>query len=140
MPPLDIPGFCYNEERRKYFKILPNHVLSLRSDFSNESAQRKGENDTGKQQTAYRIQRNLDTRVQPSRILIHALGGDVALKRELGEVPSSMSHCTSAWAQGLKKNEVAFARTGIKVFLHDEATGNLILATPVTGEGHEDEQ
>ena len=43
-PPRDIPGFYYDVEKKKYFKMQPNHIAPQGSKYSKESVQREAEN------------------------------------------------------------------------------------------------
>lgn len=43
MPVFNIPGFYFDEERRKYFKIQPSHLAPAGSKFTQESLKRQAE-------------------------------------------------------------------------------------------------
>jgi len=46
MPAAAIPGFYYDEAKKKYFKILPNHVAPTGAKYSVEAAKREEEEQT----------------------------------------------------------------------------------------------
>lgn len=85
---------------------------------------------------AVRVQRQLQSQIQHSRLLQDPLGGMIGLRRELGDTGAgSASAMHSVWARGLEKRSLftipdgshytgAFAQ--IPRFVSDEATGAII--------------
>lgn len=78
-----IPGYYYDEEKKKYFKIQANHVAPSGAKYSKANVNReKREHKRRKVNERYAEKRNAQT-VQPSRLLQHPLA-KAGLGRELG--------------------------------------------------------
>ena len=99
MPARQLPGFYYDEAKRKYFRIQPNHVAPAGSRYSQQSVQREA-----KEATPKKPEMKSD-RIQRSRIFNHPLGGGFNFKRETSfQQVGQLSDCRSAaWACGLTK-------------------------------------
>ncbi|KAI9883848.1 MAG: plasma membrane H+-ATPase [Watsoniomyces obsoletus] len=79
-PPGEIPGFYYDEEKKKYFKILRNHLAPPDAPYSRESIKQKAR-ETKRQKKTER-HNPPSTPIRPSPILHHPLGGAIGLLRE----------------------------------------------------------
>lgn len=81
MAPRDLPGFYYDEAKKKYFKILPNHVTPQDSKYSKDAFRKEAQSKLLQAEEKEYIQRHRQTRIQHSPILQYPLGGRVALLR-----------------------------------------------------------
>ena len=135
MPPA-LPGFHYDAEKKKYFKIQPNHVAAHGSarKYSKASLQKEAEERREQKRRKLFEQREKTTRLRRSRVLQSPLGGGWGLMRELGVVaePEGTGMVMRAWAQGLAGTKVAgfeCATDGASgAFVFDSATGVLTYA------------
>lgn len=132
MPTPSIPGYYYDAPKKKYFKILPNHVAPAGFKYSEESLKREaGDQVSRKRHKAYDLRR-LQTTIDLPRRRSHLLGGGVGLGREMGE---SFDGGRAAWAQLLVRRSLGTARGSSALFAYDDATGGLILAGTQVSEG-----
>ena len=139
MPPV-LPGFYYDAEKKKYFKIQANHVAALGSASKYSKAAVKKEAEEQREQKRRKLfeQRERKTRVKRSRVLESPLGGVWGITRELGVTKFESSTIMTAWAQGLQRKEVSNFRhrdgtSGIFVF--DTDVGVLTYAETLGGHG-----
>lgn len=79
-----IPGYYYDEDKKKYFKIQANHVAPPDAKYarSNVNVEKRAAKKRRIEDRS-REQRYKQT-VRPSRVLEHALSGGVGLGREIG--------------------------------------------------------
>ncbi|KAL8648235.1 MAG: hypothetical protein Q9210_005112 [Variospora velana] len=136
MPPV-LPGFYYNRERRKYFKITPNqHASGASSSYSKAAV--------AKEETNYKEGNKLEewherlrkSRVERNHIIqAHPLGGMVGLRRELGNQEGRTDFAAAAvWAKGLERYNFiekpapsdAEPTRNIRDFIRDPGTGAII--------------
>ncbi|KAJ5373052.1 hypothetical protein N7517_005058 [Penicillium concentricum] len=77
----EIPGFYYDEEKKKYFKIQANHVASPNAQYTQQSVKRKrSELKTRENKTRFRQRENKET-IRKAASLRHPL---VNVQREIG--------------------------------------------------------
>ncbi|KAI9670169.1 MAG: hypothetical protein M1817_004506 [Caeruleum heppii] len=152
-----IPGYYYDEVKRKYFKILPHHLAPPGSSYTREHLKRE------KRVEAQRARRNPQPPppphpnarhrpLIPSRILHHPLGGALGLRRETGADHAGpcrgIDVRTRAYARGLVGEQLVVlggdrddeeGEGGMAVenggemtsFVRDEATGGVFVGVHV---------
>ena len=138
MPPA-LPGFHYDAEKKKYFKIQANHVAAQGSarKYSKAALQKAAEEQREQKRRKLFEQAEKKTRLQRSRVLQSPLGGGWGVLRELGLVakPDGTDMVTRAWAQGLAGKQVASFESSPDgasgTFVLDSATGVLTYAEAV---------
>ncbi|CDM27484.1 hypothetical protein DTO013E5_2779 [Penicillium roqueforti] len=82
----EIPGFYYDPEKKKYFKIQANHVAPPNAQYSQQSVKRKrSELATHENKTRFRQRENKEM-IRKAPSLRHPL---VNLQREIGAIESS---------------------------------------------------
>ena len=93
----EIPGFYYDEEKKKYFKIVQNHVAPNGSKYSREAVHKER---LRKQNKKAQLQKSKSSScVQHAPILNHVFGAAMCMDREIGiRRPTPMG---SVWAYGL---------------------------------------
>lgn len=145
MPPA-LPGFHYDAEKKKYFKIQPNHVAahgSAARKYSKATLKKEAEERHESKRRKFFEQRQSEMRLRQSKVLESPLGGGWGLKRELGVVTTFSESSTTmmrAWAQGLRRENVSRFRGGdgdggSGTFVLDSATGVLTHAEVLRGSG-----
>lgn len=145
MPPA-LPGFHYDAEKKKYFKIQPNHVAahgSAARKYSKATLKKEAEERRESKRRKQLEQRQSEMRLRRSKVLESPLGGGWGLMRELGVVTtlteSSTMMMMRAWAQGLRRENVSRFRGGngggSGTFVFDSATGVLTHAEALRGSG-----
>ncbi|KAF7718986.1 Uncharacterized protein PECH_000166 [Penicillium ucsense] len=83
---VEIPGFYYDPEKKKYFKIQANHVAPPGAQYSKESVKRK-RNEQQEQEKRIKVNQRLEREtVRKPSLLHHPL---MAVERELGSSWSS---------------------------------------------------
>ena len=138
----DIPGFHYDEEKKKYFKILSNHVAPSGSRYSKGAIKKEK---VQKHMKDAELKKSISSsRIQHGPILNHPFGAVIGMDREIGR------RCTlsgSLWACGLnrlrtlefysqRKSSTShfqgeFDQT-ITSILKDEATGTVFVGSSST--------
>ncbi|KAI4132360.1 MAG: hypothetical protein LQ338_000708 [Usnochroma carphineum] len=138
MPP-NLPGFYYDEQRRKYFKIIPNQHATARFSHSKAAVDEErmryrlnGLVQEGKELEEWHNQLR-KTRVKRNHLLqVHPLGGTIGLRREVGYQEGHTDFATAAiWAKGLERYEFIEKSTppepeptrNIRQFVRDPGTG-----------------
>ena len=132
-----ISGFYFDEEKKKYFKILPNHVAPSGSKYSRGAVSKEKVKKNKDHQQARKS--SISSGIQHAPILNHLFGAAVGMDREIGR--RSIQLC-SIWAYGLscvrtlefyspKKSSASrslgdFGQT-ITSILKDEATGTILV-------------
>lgn len=129
MPPA-LPGFCYDAERKKYFKIQADHVAASgsASKYSKAAVKREAEEQRERKRRKLHDERERKMRVQRSRMLASPLGGGCGVTREHGVTVFERSTMMRAWAQGLERKKVMEYEQpngGSGRFLFDSAIGVL---------------
>ena len=149
MPPA-LPGFHYDAEKKKYFKIQPNHVAahgSAARKYSKATLKKEAEERCESKRRKQLEQRQSEMRLRRSKVLESPLGGGWGLMRELDLVTtltesSTMMMMMRAWAQGLRRENVSRFRGGdgdggggSGTFVFDSATGVLTHAEALRRSG-----
>lgn len=129
----EIPGFYYDEAKKKYFKILPNHVAPQGSHYSKDAVRKEAESKLLQKKADKSNLRRQQTRVQHSQILEHPFGGRISLQREFGVLNALMRDNTMSWALGLRKKDRFSTGFPLSCFVRDDATGSLVCATSFNG-------
>lgn len=129
MPPA-LPGFYYDAERKKYFKIQPNHVAAhgSASKYSNATVKKEVEEQREQKRRKLFEQREMKMKIKRSKVLESPLGGAWGVIRELGVAKPESSTIMTAWAQGLQSKEVSDFRRqdgDSGTFVFDTAMGIL---------------
>ncbi|KAJ9666137.1 hypothetical protein H2201_003815 [Coniosporium apollinis] len=89
MEPRHIPGFYYDPDRKKYFKIQANHVAPAGAKYSRENVKKTEEESRKRKRSADIAATQRQQLVQRNRVLHHPLAGIVA-ERETGhQTPGS---------------------------------------------------
>ena len=110
--PPELPGFYYDREKGKYFKVIKGHQ-STGAGYTSEKAAQK---DSDLQQHARTA---LDHgRINQSLGFRHPLHGDLGLHRELGSFEGRRSHAL-AWAAGLAVRD-SYSMYGLPGEAYDE--------------------
>ena len=138
MPPA-LPGFYYDTEKQKYFRIQPNHLAANGSaiKYSKAALEKEAKDQCEQKRRRVQQQKERQTRLQRSRVLESPLGGAWSLMRELGVRTSESGFVWRAWAQGLQRSNVLKFPPrdgGGGIFVFDEATG--VLTHSEAGEGN----
>ncbi|KAL2853049.1 WD40-repeat-containing domain protein [Aspergillus pseudodeflectus] len=84
----EIPGFYFDPEKKKYFKIQANHKSTPGSQYSKDAVKRKRADQEKRQRKARFIQRAETEKIKRSASLRHPL---FQIQRETGVLPSSRS-------------------------------------------------
>lgn len=140
MPPA-LPGFYYDADKEKYFKIQPNHAAARGSarKYSKAAVEKEAEEQREQKRRKILELRERKMRVTRSRVLGSPLAGGCGLTRELGlaEVESIGATVMGAWAQCLRGKEVSRFRHrggGSGMFVFDCAAGVLTHAEAFRGD------
>ncbi len=145
MPPA-LPGFYYDAEKKKYFKIQPNHVAAhgSASKYTKAAVTNEAEEQRERKRRKVFEEKESKTRIRRSRVLESPLSGGWGITRELGIGRSAsgaavMMMMMRVWAQGLRGEEVASFRRhgdgGSGVFVLDADVGILTYAETLGGRG-----
>ena len=132
MPPA-LPGFHYDAEKKKYFKIQPNHIAAHASARKYSQAALKKEAEEQREQNRRKLfeQKERKMKLRRSTVLASPLGGGCGVTRELGIAKSDDGTIVMrAWAQGLRRKEVLGYRCpdggGSGAFVFDTATPGVL--------------
>ena len=132
MPPI-LPGFYYDAEKKKYFKIQPNHVASNGSarKYSKVALKQEAEELRERTRREWHQGREEKMRLRRSRVLESPLGGGCGLVRELGVGRFDGGVALRGWALQLRREKVlnfGTADAADGTFVFDGATGVLTYA------------
>ncbi|KAJ6123381.1 hypothetical protein N7512_005846 [Penicillium capsulatum] len=94
--PAEIPGFYYDEEKKKYFKIQANHAAPAGSQYTVDSVKRKREDKENKRKKANFEQKVAKEKIRPSRSLHHPLS---SINQVIGTRLSSGVDCRETIAR-----------------------------------------
>lgn len=137
-----LPGFYYDAEKKKYFKIQPNHFAAHGAASKHSKAALKKGAEEQREHKRRKLYEQLEqtTRLQRSKVLESPLGGGWGLMRELGTTRLESSNMMMrAWTQGLRRWKVAdFDRpdaAGSGTFVFDKATQVLTFANAFLADG-----
>ena len=127
MPPNELPGYYYDEVKKKYFKIQGNHLAPPGSKYSRTAIKRGTELALAQKREEDREQLEREQTVQGSKLLQHSL-----LRRELGSRKDGTGVRWDVWADGLQRRKALQVEREyshiISQFIVDELTGSLIIA------------
>ncbi|KAK6398766.1 hypothetical protein LTR65_000321 [Meristemomyces frigidus] len=128
-----IPGYYYDEEKKKYFKIQANHVAPADAKYSKSNVKFE-ERKAKKRKVEDRSRaRRFKQTVRPSQISEHPISGGVGLGRELG---------LRGHAVNLKDRDAFFGNDAIvssteAVFILDIASATSTYRVPVEEESRD---
>ncbi|KAI9699341.1 MAG: hypothetical protein M1836_002951 [Candelina mexicana] len=125
----DLPGVWFiasDREKKKYFKIIPNHIAPQGVQYSREKIKKSKDNERKRKRETEQARR-LKHYIQHSKILKHPLGGAYCLNRETGTQDPECDIRAKVYTQGLERSTTfnAGASAAIQHFARDEATGGL---------------
>ena len=136
-----IPGFYYDHEKRKYFKIQPNHIATHgpASKYSKAAVKREAEEQREQKRRKVFEQKKGKMTIKRSKVLNDPLAGGWGVTRELGlNDTESTTIMMRAWAQGLERRKVSNFRYhdggGYGTFAFDKAMGVLTYAEMLGGD------
>ncbi|KAF8245799.1 hypothetical protein K440DRAFT_633097 [Wilcoxina mikolae CBS 423.85] len=124
--PTEIPGFYYDTEKGKYFRVLPHHAAPTSSFYSSSSVEQqqreKQRNEELQHEATHRLKRKRRAPLK-SNPYVRA-----TLYRELSGVVSSTEHAVDTqqvYAQGLRRRQVFETDPGVKIsaFASDTTAG-----------------
>ena len=131
MPARNIPGFYYDESKKKYFKILANHVAPQGSKYSQAAISKYSEEEAIHKRRNAHEKRTIEQRIQRSKALNHSLCGGFGLGRETGVVEGG-APVLEAWAQRLEISRLLENKdSDCLLFDYDEASDLYIVAHAV---------
>ncbi|KAL1867212.1 hypothetical protein Plec18167_008753 [Paecilomyces lecythidis] len=84
----DIPGFYYDAEKNKYFKIQANHVAPAGSQYSERAIKQRRLDEKKRKKDIFRARRVASERIKRSTSLGHPL---IGVEREVNAHPRSRS-------------------------------------------------
>jgi hypothetical protein len=123
-----VPGYYYDQEKKKYFRVQPDHVAPPNAKYSASKVKREESRDRdAKRQKLDEELRRVET-VTPSRAL-RTLSG-FGLKREIGG-RSQASHAAQLdqnLANGLTHVDLSMGRLEIHDVIHVHQTGTYLFA------------
>ena len=127
MPPTELPGYYYDEIKKKYFKIQENHLAPPSSAYSRGAIERNAVLTLARKQKQDREQLEREQTIQHSKVLKHS-----SLGREIGCRKTGTGVRWDAWAKGLKRREalqvVVEVHYDMSQFIFDELTGSFVIA------------
>ncbi|EGC48209.1 conserved hypothetical protein [Histoplasma capsulatum var. duboisii H88] len=88
--PRDIPGYYYDAEKNKYFKIQANHTAPLGSKYSRDVIKQREQTALRRKRIEDHSRRVSTETIKRSNMLHYPLGGKL-LQRECGTLPASRS-------------------------------------------------
>ncbi|KAI9713365.1 MAG: hypothetical protein M1812_006643 [Candelaria pacifica] len=131
----EIPGYYFadlmlsvpsDREKKKYFKIIPNHVAPKGAQYSRENVKKSRENERKRKRDDEKAHR-IKQQVQRSEILNHPLGGAYYLNRETGTQAPQRGIRAKTYVHGLERSTTFCTGESSRIqhFARDEATGGL---------------
>ena len=127
MPPYELPGYYYDEVKKKYFKIQENHLAPPGSNYSSGAIKRETQLALARKREQDREQLEREQTIQRSKLLQNSL-----LERELGSRKNGTVVRWDMWAEELERRKAvqvgADGTDHISQFVLDELTGSLIVA------------
>ncbi|GME39187.1 wd40 repeat-like-containing domain [Neofusicoccum parvum] len=134
MDPPELPGFYYDRERKKYFKIQPTHRLPLGAKYSTDAVKREqAENNKRKREEEHEIRVRTQT-VKRSSVLPHP--GAWNIKLELYGLKADPNARAKALASGFEADTFVDPKVqwashvsrdlGVRCFDYDAETRTLI--------------
>ncbi|PGH18862.1 hypothetical protein AJ79_00275 [Helicocarpus griseus UAMH5409] len=134
--PREIPGYYYDPEKKKYFKIQANHAAPSGSKYTRDAIKSRQEKSLKRKRFEEHTQRVSKEKIKRSDLLHCPLGGAL-LQRESGSLPTSRGLVAQrrgeACARLLSRNRlVDTTRWGcgfpVSTFARDPWSGNLLVA------------
>ncbi|KLJ13007.1 hypothetical protein EMPG_12033 [Blastomyces silverae] len=134
--PRAIPGYYYDAEKKKYFKVQANHAAPSGSKYTRDDIRKRKETSLKRKRIEEHSRRLSTETIKRSNLLHCPLGGKL-LQREFGTLPSSRSfvseHRAAACARLLSRNRLVDvtsydARFPVSRFARDPWSGNLLVA------------
>ncbi|KAI4212045.1 MAG: hypothetical protein LQ351_005227 [Letrouitia transgressa] len=135
MPP-ELPGFYFDQERNRYFKIQPHHVAVKGTGYSQQEIEEAMERLQAKQALAAQNvlnqpepkRRRLNVAIQRAPILQRPCG--MSLQREvMADQRRFMGTRASLWADGLEQRKFLGLEERITHLVRDHATKTLCFVT-----------
>ena len=127
MPPTELPGYHYDEAKKKYFKIQDNHLASPSLKYSKGALKKEAESALARKRKREREQLEREQTIQQSKVLGHSLLG-----REIGCRKNGTAVRWDAWAKGLVRRKALQIEIDdhhdISDFIFDELTGSFAFA------------
>ncbi|OJD23354.1 hypothetical protein ACJ73_05291 [Blastomyces percursus] len=132
----EIPGYFYDAEKKKYFKVQANHAAPSGSKYTRDDIKKRKEASLKRKRIEEHSQRLSTETIKRSNLLQCPLGGKL-LQREYGTLPSSRSfvseHRAAACARLLSRSRLVNvtsydARFPVSRFARDPWSGNLLVA------------
>ena len=127
MPPTELPGYHYDEAKKKYFKIQENHLASPSLKYSRERIKKEAEFALARKRKWDREQLEREQTIQQSKVLGHSLLG-----REIGCRKTGTAVRWDAWAKDLVRREALRIEIDdhhdISHFIFDELTGSFVFS------------
>ena len=128
MPPTELPGYHYDETKKKYFKIQENHLVSPSFKYSRGAIKKEADFGLARKRKQDREQLEREQTIQQSKVLGHSLLG-----REIGCRKNGTAVRWDAWAKGLVRREALRSEIDdhhdISHFVFDELTGSFVFAS-----------
>ncbi|EER40474.1 conserved hypothetical protein [Histoplasma capsulatum H143] len=107
--PRDIPGYYYDAEKNKYFKIQANHTAPLGSKYSRDVIKQREQTALRRKRIEDHSRRVSTETIKRSNMLHYPLGGKL-LQRECGTLPASRSfvseNCAAVCARLYSRNRL----------------------------------
>lgn len=134
-----IPGFHYDSEKKKYFKIQANHLASPNSSYSKDAIKQIVQEQRERKRVRLFEEKKSKQKIGRSKILTSPLLGGVGLGRERGvDARCDMGRSSRAWAEGLEERRIATGSvTDPQIFTLDEETGGILVTEGVNGLGED---
>ncbi|PGH06007.1 hypothetical protein GX51_02598 [Blastomyces parvus] len=134
--PREIPGYYYDAEKKKYFKVQANHAAPSGSRYTSDDIKKRKETSLKRKRIEEYSQRLSTETIKRSSLLHCPLGGKL-LQRECGTLPSSRSfvseHRAAVCARLLSRNRLVDVTSydaifPVSKFVRDPWSGNLLVA------------
>ena len=134
-----IPGFFYDSEKKKYFKIQANHLASPGSSYTKDAIQQISQEQRERKRIKIFEEKKFKQQIGRSKILTSPLLGEVGLGRER-EVNArcGLESSSRAWAEGLEEREkVIGSIRDPQMFALDEETGGMAFTSCIRSLGED---
>ncbi|KAK2770345.1 hypothetical protein FQN53_005569 [Emmonsiellopsis sp. PD_33] len=132
--PREIPGYYYDPDKKKYFKIQANHTVPSGSKYSKDDVKKKKNASLKRKRVEEHSNRVAAETIKRSELLRYPLAGGL-LKRELGAYRTSRSQllqqdeaCIRLFERHRLANVSCNIDFPVSKFIRDPATGTLLLA------------
>lgn len=117
----NIPGYYYDDEKKKYFKIQANHIAPTNAKYSKTNVNQEQRQKREIKRRKVQENRVLRETVKRAQILRHPLLTGCGLQRELGNRPQSLNRASrdTVFVQGL---ETSYLELNVTGFVHTGVT------------------